>query len=43
MIISTENSVCAEYLFRSIGQKDFSRFKVLTNYSEVFIWKKISD
>ena len=32
-------SLCAEYLIRSIGQKVLSRYKVLTDYSDVFIWE----
>ena len=34
-------SLCAEYLIRLIGQKLTYMLKVFTDYSEVFIWKKI--
>ena len=34
-------SLCAEYLIRSVGQEVLSRLKVFTDYSEMFIWKKI--
>ena len=34
-------SLCAEYLIRLIGQKLTCMLKVFSDYSEVFIWKKI--